>query len=350
MRLAEGSGQAPLVDLLQKDGRTMKRSIAAVLMVCLALVPCFGLASDVSAQGRPAPVDVGFATNVVASTSAGKAVQLKAKLYMPAASTGPVSAVVITPSSGGVKSEIELHYAQALADGGIAALVIDSFGSRGLVNSIADQRVLTEFQTSNDAIGGLRWLAADARFRADRIGITGLSKGGGTALKTALNIQRRWMGASAAHVFAAHAPIAPGCNWLNRSLATTGAPIFLMLAELDDQTPAAPCMALAEKLRQSGNSKVEVKVYKGAHHAWEVLGAKPYFDRRAENYSKCRVTVGDDGRMINDVDGSVIPREGWHEWAKRTCMTLGTHCCGGNAELKRQATADLVAFFKRNGF
>jgi hypothetical protein len=31
-------------------------------------------------------------------------------------------------------------------------------------------------------------------------------------------------------------------------------------------------------------------------------------------------------------------------------VTRGGHCCGGTPELKRQATDDMIAFLKRNGF
>ena len=124
------------------------------------------------AQTRPSPETVTFP--VVPNSSANKGVQLKAQFYMPADLRRPVSAVIIAPSSGGVKAHIELHYADALADAGIAALVIDSFGSRGLTNSVRDQSVLTPFRSTNDAFGGFYWLAGDKRFRTDCIGITGV--------------------------------------------------------------------------------------------------------------------------------------------------------------------------------
>jgi len=39
-----------------------------------------------------------------------------------------------------------------------------------------------------------------------------------------------------------------------------------------------------------------------------------------------------------------------HEWQMKNCIRLGTYCCGGTPELKRQATNDLIAFLKRYGF
>jgi len=127
--------------------------------------------------------------------------------------------------------------------------------------------------------------------------------------------------------------------------------MFFMLAELDDQTPAAPCVARAERLRRDGNPDVDVKVYAGAHHAWERLGDRPYFDPAAQNFARCRIFVEDDGAMVAAESGERLPRgRDALAWAERTCMTLGTHCCGGTPALKRQATDDLIAFLKRHGF
>ena len=307
------------------------------------------LALPVSAQHVTRIEFVTFDTNVVPQTTAGTQVRLRAELYVPGNATLPLSAVVITPSSGGVREEIEIYYARELTRAGIAALVIDSFGSRALSHSVHDQSLLNSWQTGNDAVAGLRWLAADPRFRRDRIGIMGVSKGGQAAMDTALTLYLRWMGVTDAS-FAAHVAVVPYCNWVARSKTTTGAPILFMLAELDDQCPVAHCLEHAAGLRQAGNALVETKVYEGAYHAWEFMRNAPYFDRWAENYAECRVWIEDDGSEVSAKDGMPIPRDGGHEWAKKTCMKLGTSCCGGNAVLKRQAMDDILAFLKKHGF
>ncbi len=293
--------------------------------------------------------DVRFPTNTVPNTSNAQPIALKARLHLPDNARFPLSAVVITPSSGGVKAVREIHYAAALAAEGIAALVIDSFVSRGIVSSVHDQRLLTRWQSGNDAIAGLRWLSRDERFKLNRIAVLGVSKGGIAALDTALEVRRRWMRVSNV-AFAAHVAIAPGCTWLNRSTITTGAPILFMLAELDDMTPAQPCVERARHLRETGNGNIEVKIYKGAHHAWEAMGAKPHFDPWAENYSGCRVWIEDDGQLSAASDGASIPRRQWYDWARRNCVTLGAHCCGGTPELKLQATRDVIAFLRKHDF
>jgi dienelactone hydrolase len=305
--------------------------------------------------------DVTFPTNVVPNTSADRPLQVKAKLYIPDKAKYPVSLMIISPSSGGVREEREIYYATELLRAGIAALVVDSFASRDITNSVRDQSKLNSFQSGNDVVGAARWALADGRFKSDRIGIMGVSKGGNAAMNMAETVRRRWMKFTDM-TFAAHIPIAPDCTNISRSMGTTGAPMFFMLAELDDQTPAAPCVEHAERLRKAGNSRIEVKVYKGAHHGWERLGASAIFDPKAQNFARCRlwteengVTTAQGNVRLNDgtitpPDGVRIPRGEVFAWVTKNCMTLGTHCCGGTRALRDQATADILSFLKRQGF
>src|SRR5215831_6414321 len=149
--------------------------------------------------------------------------------------------------------------------------------------------------------------------------------------------------------FAAHVAIVPSCGWVPRSTATTGAPILFMLADLDDQAPAADCINYAERLRNAGNAKIQVNVYRGAHHGWEIIGTMPHFDKWAENFAKCKVSIEDDGSNTA-ADGTRFAASDWHEWAKTNCITLGTSCCGSNETLKQQTTDDLLAFLRKSRF
>jgi dienelactone hydrolase len=329
----------------------MRTSTSAAIPVglrCLVLTALLLLAPATGANAYTIK-DVTFPANVVPNTANDRRVRIKAKLYLPDAPKLPLSAVIISPSSGGVREEREVYYAQELARVGIAGLVIDSFASRGLTDSVRDQRVLGSWQTGNDAVAGFRWLAADPRFRRDKIGVMGVSKGGKVAMNMAEEVRRRWMRMTDI-AFAAHVPISPDCTWINRSMQTTGAPMFFMLAEFDDQTPPAPCVEHAERLRKAGNRNVEVKVYKGASHAWERLGEAPYYDPLAQNFARCRIWIEDDNTSVDAKSGARLPRGGEFEWIKKNCMTLGTWCCGGTPALKQQATDDLIAFLRKHGF
>ena len=254
-------------------------------------------------------------------------------------------------SGAGVKKERELYYAQQLARVGIAALVVDSFATRGLTRG--DTTVLSALPLENDAVAAFRWLLADGRFKPDRIGVMGVSKGGVAAMNTALQVRRRWWRMEDI-AFAAHIPIVPNCHLVNTSLRTTGAPMFFMLAELDDLTPSRFCVEYAERLRAAGSAKIENKVYKGAHHNWEIISAKPSFDPKFANTSRCRVSFDDDGTAVTP-DGTRIPTGGlnagkFNDWMRQNCMYFGHHCCAGTPALIKEATGDLIRFLKKHGF
>lgn len=289
---------------------------------------------------------VTFNTNQVPGTSNSKPVRISASLYLPKNAKPPFSSVVIVPSSGGVEDEREIYYAEALTQKGIAALVVDSFSARGVENSLYDQSLLEAWQVENDAWAALRHLSADPRFDSDRIAVMGVSKGGTVAMDTALSVHRRWAGIGDVS-FAAHIAISPDCTWMARSDETTGAPILFLLAGRDDQTPLVPCKDKAARMRDEGNTQIEVRVYPNAHHAWEELGWRPFYDPKVENYSKCRVSVLDDGKMVSADTGESVPEDDWRGWAKQHCMTLGATCCGGSRQQKARATSDIVDFLKR---
>ena len=323
---------------------------AALAVVAITLVMIVSLLSGPVESADPFTIEpMKFTTNAVAGTTNDEEVELSAKLYVPKTAHFPISAMIIVPSSSGVEEEREVYYAKELAKAGIGALVIDSFTPRGLTDSVYDQSALDSWEIENDAIAGLDELVADKRFKGKPIGIMGVSKGGSAAMNTALTIRRQWMGADNL-AFAAHVAISPDCTWVTRRATSTGAPVFFMLAENDDQTPATACLAQAARMTQAGNKRIQTKVYKGASHAWEELGPKPEYDAEAENYAKCRVWIEDDGKMVSAETGQSIPEDDWHTWAQTHCMTLGTHSGGGTPELKETATQDIIAFLKRNGF
>lgn len=310
-----------------------------------ALLLC-GLPSPSHATGVE---NVTFPTNVVAGTTNDQPVDVKAKLYLPDDAKLPMAAVVICPSSAGVSEATEIYYAEQLQQAGIAAMVLYSYASRGISDAMYDQSLLDSWDIENDAIGALRWLIADGRFKPDKIGILGVSNGGTAAMDTALQIRRKWSGAKNIS-FAAHVAIAPDCTWVTRSAKTTGAPMLFLLAGLDDQAPPQDCVKEVVRIRRAGNKHVHLKIYPAAQHSWEDLGDAPVFDPDAENYSACRVWIKNDGSMVAARTGRPVPEANWHAWAERHCMTYGTHCCGGTPELKQQATNDIISFLKRQGF
>jgi dienelactone hydrolase len=338
-------------------------ALAALLVACAVLASgchrACGSARTSGAAPSPAPgaSDAGVVEERVAIPPLGPMrgyqppANIPARLVLPAARGERVPAMVIVVSSGCVVEAREPYYAHALADAGIAGLVVDSCTPRGVRTTVDDQTRMTSWEVENDAWAALVWLANDARIDRARIGIMGVSKGGTVSMNTALLVRRRWQRARvpAELAFAAHVPIVPGCSSMHRNAATTGAPMLFMLGGADDYTTAAACAPVVEALRAAGNTRVESVTFEGAHHGWEVIG-EPRLLARAENYSRCRAIEEDDGSFVVD-GGERIAADAFVPWARRTCMRIGdTHAGGGTLALKKHATDTLLGFLRKSGF
>jgi dienelactone hydrolase len=267
--------------------------------------------------------------------------RITARLYRPEGANRPVPAMVILSSSAGVQRHRELYYAQRLAASGIAACVIDSFGPRGVRSTVSDQSRVSAFQMECDATAALRLLHADPAIDGARIGIMGVSKGGVAAINAAIAVRRGWR--SADEVFALHVGICPGCVAQHRDASTTNRPVFFMLAEHDDYTPARFAIDYAQRMRATGNAGIRVKVYK-AHHGWESIGPV-YAIANAQNYSRCANLIEDNGRHFVAAAGRAMSEAEYRLWVRDNgLLDFGAHAGGGSVALRDRATGDLLSF------
>jgi dienelactone hydrolase len=176
----------------------------------------------------------------------------------------------------------------------------------------------------------------------------GVAKGGVATPNAAIAVRQRWRGGFP-HLFDLHVAICPGATAQHRDATTHGRPMFFMLAARDDYTPAPLAIEYAERMRAAGNDRIKVKVYGSAHHGWESIG--PVFDiKDAENWSCCKNFIEDDGSHFIPAAGRAMSEPDYQAWARQHCVTKGARAGGGTPELKRRATADLLAFLHAHGF
>ena len=280
--------------------------------------------------------------------AARKPARVSASLHLPQRGAGPFACMVILTSSAGVQRHREHYYAQALNDAGVAALIVDSFGGRGVRRTVADQTLVAAAQMEGDAFAALAHLRSDPRIDPARVGVMGVSKGAGAALNAAIAVRQRWR-RGFPHLFDLHVAICPGATAQHRDPTTHPRPIFFMLAGRDNYTPAPLAIDYAERMRAAGNGRIRVKVYTGAHHGWESLG--PVFDiKDAENWSCCTNFIEDDGNHFVTAAGRVFSEPDYQAWARKHCVTRGARAGGGTVELRQRATDDLLAFLAAQGF
>ncbi len=108
---------------------------------------------------------------------------LGAQLFLPDGK-GPWSVVTVVPGSLGVAPS-HLAKADFLTDAGIAALVIDPFGRRGVESTVANQAQYSFAASAWDVLAATSFLAGRPEIDASRIGAQGHSRGGTAVLMAA---------------------------------------------------------------------------------------------------------------------------------------------------------------------
>lgn len=182
-------------------------------------------------------------------------------------------AVVLVHGSGGVYPEELTYWARLLNEQGIAALVMDVFGPRGVKSTGDDQSRVPFAADTADAFAALGMLASHPRIDPGRIAVMGFSRGGATALRSA--VARIANGVAPAGLrFAAHVAVySAGCAG---SLAVTPkpgvfgpAPILFVHGDADDYAYMSDCRGYAQRIGAAG-TPTEFVVLPGARHKFDL--------------------------------------------------------------------------------
>jgi dienelactone hydrolase len=236
--------------------------LATALMAATILTGCVT---------RTAPQTVRFP-----NITPGAPVTITATLVRPAG-PGPFPAVVQLHGCAGIEAQ-SFRWARWLAERGFAALVVDSFGPRGITGDCRsgpdDPPITARF---DDAFGALRYLQSLPEIRADRVAAIGWSQGGVYAM-AAINgpsLERaRRRGVTLPGIesptggFAAAIGVYPGgCFSLVKEQVVR--PLLVLIGEADDWTPAAKCREMVDAMRGRG-ADATIVTYPGAYHYFDV--------------------------------------------------------------------------------
>ena len=221
------------------------------------------------------------------SATPGTPTEITATLVKPEG-PGPFPAVVQLHGCEGLKPQ-SYRWARWFADRGYVALVVDSFGPRGVkgdCRSGPDEPPTTA--RFDDAFGALRYLQSQPFVIPDRVAAIGWSQGGvyamavinGPSLERA---QRRGV-ALPATGFAAGIGVYPGgCFSLVKEQVVR--PLLVLIGGADDWTPAAKCREMVDAMRSRG-SDASIVIYPGAYHYFDVEGQRLEVLAEVENESK----------------------------------------------------------------
>jgi len=224
----------------------------------------------------------------------GKPVVIQALLFRPeGADTGRLPAVVALHGCGGMYSTAESKrdrlsirhqmMADLLVAEGYAVLFPDSFRSRGFEEICTvenKKRTLTQQHRRLDAQGALAWLQRRDDVLPERVAVLGWSHGGSAVLAT-INAKQPavagWRDRKPhTPYFRAGVAFYPGCSdsLKERGGYTLAAPITFFIGGSDDWTAPGPCVDLAAKLSNAGESAT-ITVYPDTYHGFDGPSTQP---------------------------------------------------------------------------
>ena len=265
------------------------------------------------------------------------------KLFLPRAD-GPVPVVMVVPGSLGV-GESHLGHAGTLLEAGYAAFVLDPFGPRSVVSTVANQTHYSFAASAFEVLATLRVLADHDAIDADRISAQGHSRGGSAVLTAAVrNFADPIVGngLALAGVYAVY----PWCGHQFAHPDVGPTRVRAIVGDQDDWLSVQQVQSQVQAINLTGG-EASIRVVGGASHS---------FDRSEELHEIPEASVApgapttyidDAGSMIDSLtggpDASITDRDMFMAAIDAGKGRLGAHIgsIGAQPEIFRQ---DMLAF------
>jgi dienelactone hydrolase len=177
----------------------------------------------------------------------------------------PYPAVVVLHGCGGISSH-STAIADRLGGWGYVALAIDTLGPRGMDSGCYSGTFMDQ---AFDAYAALRYLSTLKFVDAERVALFGQSMGGSATLYA---IDRDLAAQYFGQGFRAAIAYYPRCVAVPAPVMT--APVLILIGEADQWNSADACKTL-RNLAQPDSASIDLTVYPGVHHAFDVAQLKP---------------------------------------------------------------------------
>jgi dienelactone hydrolase len=270
-------------------------------------------------------------------------VTLQARLYMPRRQ-GRVPVVIIVPGSGGVSSSMVTH-ANALNEAGLAVLLIDPFGGRGVRDTIADQDQVPFAASTYDIFAAMRALEREPDIDATRIGAMGYSRGGLAVLQAALTP----IASAALGPDKALRAVLAGWPWCGVQFAaphTAPTAVRFVVAEFDNWVAPAQCQAY-QRAMVAHNPAVSLRIFRNADHGFGYSLSPQELPNAVKAFDAPIIYFDELGSLQDPRSGQRLP--GTDERTVRDLLrpylSRGAHV-GTRGNQMAEFMADFVGFFK----
>ncbi len=207
-----------------------------------------------------------------------------------------------------------------LLEANIATFVIDSFTGRKIKSTAFNEMRLSRAARLTDVFQALNMLAKLEEVDENRIGISGYSVGGTTAMLAA-ELRLNETSLARGRSFAALMPVYPSCQTRFRNHELMDAPMLLLVAQEDGYSPAEFCEEYAQEAKSAGFD-VQIKVYEDALHGW--INNRVNTDcEDCMTFKDCGLMYIEDNGHESALDGEVTTQFGWQEYLETVYQDCG---------------------------
>jgi len=291
--------------------------------------------------------------DLIRTNSQRPAALAQGELLLPAntPADAKLPAVVLVHGSGGLYPELFSYWGKLLNGQGIAVMVIDVFGPRGVKSTGEDQSQVPFAADTADAFAALGMLASHPRIDAKRIAVMGFSRGGITAVRS--GVLPIIQGAAPAGLrFAAHVALySGGCAGPLAVAARPGVfspePMMFVHGDADDYAAMSDCRIYAQRIAAAG-TPTEFVVLPGAGHKFDLDSSK-HVNLPANSKTKegCPLEFDVlDGKTRDRRNGAVLSAGQVKEIHRDLCAAKGASV-QGNPQARELAGQAVLGFLGR---
>ena len=232
------------------------------------------------------------------------------------------------------------EYIKMYQEMGFATFELNSFKSRNITSTVGSQVEITTATMILDAYRAFEKLAKHPNIDKDRVSITGWSLGGAVTLFSAWKPVKEAITSDLK--FASHLAFYPPCFFDPENTEFTDSPIHILIGELDNWTPADPCLNFVNKI--SNNSNVDLTIYANSHHSFD--SEEPVtFNEKGYSFKNCLFKLNKEGDVLMNylylpMSSPIMQKIGF-----LFCVDRGVKL-GGNPETRKKAF-EFSKFFMR---
>ena len=240
--------------------------------------------------------------------------------------------------------EHHYKYLEMYQEMGIATFELNSFKSRSITSTVGTQNEITMAAMILDAYRAFEVLAEHPKIDKDKVSITGWSLGGGVTLFSAWLPLKEAINKELS--FASHLAFYPPCFINPDNTDFSQSPIHILIGELDNWTPSAPCNDLVNKL--SAKTNIGLTIYKDSYHSFD-RDAPVIRDEKAYNFSDCIFRLDEKGNILMNYLNIPMSNPFLQKIGFVMCVTRGVYF-GGNPQAREKSFNFSKEFMKKTLF